>query len=295
LIDVDTQLGIEQIHALEDGVGSHVSIVWHGFDSVNRFYHWNYLLKYGQLVRAGLPGHGPVREVRWSRCKHWSVEHLTETARVLCQRYRSETPLTLVGHSTGAHVALCAAISAPELVGRLILVNPLVWSPMTAIVRLIARTWFWRWIATAALVPGIKRKRRSINSFLEGLRPIIGDTEGFFGNSNTVEYTRAGHDDYKRSSLAAILSTARICSTFDLRGALKSTQLTAPVLIVHGQEDRVSPIEQAEWLGERLPRATLVRLPRVGHLSYAEREREFGDLVTMWLDRHLGRAENVLV
>lgn len=283
-LKIDTRLGKEEIHVLENGAGPRRFLVWHGFDSVNRFYHWNYLQKYGQVIRVGLPGHGPVRERHRTHYQRWTAEHFAEIAIGVCKRYRSGIPITAVGHSTGAYMALNAAIREPQLVGRLVLINPLIWSPAKMLVRLLARTRLWQWIGTTALAPGIERKRRSVQSFLNGLRPIVGDARAFYGNPNTVEYAKNGHADYKRSSIVAIVSTARICATFDLRAALTTAKLNVPALIVHGEEDPISPVRQSDWLAQRLSQATLVKFPGVGHICYAEREHDFAALVTEWLD-----------
>lgn len=44
-------------------------------------------------------------------------------------------------------------------------------------------------------------------------------------------------------------------------------EVAAPVLLLHGAEDRVVPVAHAEWLARRLPRAELRVGPEDGHLS----------------------------
>ena len=55
---------------------------------------------------------------------------------------------------------------------------------------------------------------------------------------------------------------------FDFRGHLASIE--KPVLILHGEEDRLTPIRAAEQLASGLPNATLVRLKDVGHSPQVE-------------------------
>jgi 3-oxoadipate enol-lactonase len=43
-------------------------------------------------------------------------------------------------------------------------------------------------------------------------------------------------------------------------------RITVPTLIVHGRHDRMIPVENAELMAERMPRATLVILEDSGHL-----------------------------
>ena len=44
-------------------------------------------------------------------------------------------------------------------------------------------------------------------------------------------------------------------------------QVSAPVLLLHGGQDRIAPIAHAEWLAGRLPSAQLRRYPTDGHIS----------------------------
>jgi pimeloyl-ACP methyl ester carboxylesterase len=47
-------------------------------------------------------------------------------------------------------------------------------------------------------------------------------------------------------------------------------RVAAPVLLVHGGEDRVAPRGHAEWLARRCPPARLWLRPDDGHLSVLE-------------------------
>jgi pimeloyl-ACP methyl ester carboxylesterase len=44
-------------------------------------------------------------------------------------------------------------------------------------------------------------------------------------------------------------------------------QITRPVLLLHGGQDRVVPASHGEWLAQRCPSATLWRAPEDGHIS----------------------------
>jgi proline iminopeptidase len=55
---------------------------------------------------------------------------------------------------------------------------------------------------------------------------------------------------------------------WDLRAALRG--VTAPTLVVHGEEESIPMDLVAEWTAA-LPHATLLRVPRAAHFTYAER------------------------
>ena len=56
-----------------------------------------------------------------------------------------------------------------------------------------------------------------------------------------------------------------------------------PVLAVAGEEDSLTPPEVMEKMVRRMPRAELVVLPRVGHLSAVEDPEAFRDALFRFL------------
>jgi pimeloyl-ACP methyl ester carboxylesterase len=62
--------------------------------------------------------------------------------------------------------------------------------------------------------------------------------------------------------------------------------ITAPTLILWGEEDRLIPVEAGRWLAKTMPNAALVIYPRIGHLPQEEAvEATLGDLQP-WLAEH---------
>lgn len=282
-IELMSSSGREEIHIVRSGRGPQRFLVWHGFDSVNRFFPWSFLRKTGELFRVGLPGHGPVERRSWRHYAAWSADHFIEIAAAICKRFFAGAPLTLVGHSAGAHLALGAASRVPGIVGRLILISPWLWSPLGAVTRRLSGTPLWPILGTLAIAPKIRKKRRSIRSFLRGMRSLIGDRESFYSNPNTPRYVSDGLEDYRRTAMRALVSAARVFAVCDLRPTLRAADLLVPTLIVHGEKDPVAPVAQSEWLARQLTKATLIKLPGVGHVAYGERETEFARIVTSWL------------
>lgn len=287
VVEIHTSHGVEEIHVMRTGSGPRRFLVWHGFNSVNRFFPWKYFHEYGEVIRVGLPGHGPVVRKSWSHYQAWTAEHFIETGVAICKYFYSKTPIVLVGHSLGGHIALGVMSRIPHLIGGLVLFNPMVWSPFNGLIRLLANSRLWQSIGTAVLSPGIRKAQRSVDSFLESIRRIVGDHEAFYGNPNTRPYSEAGHEDYKRNYIPAIVGAARIAMTCDLRPTLAGASISTPTLLIHGDQDPVAPIAQSEWLIQQMSAASLVRLPGVGHICYGEREHEVAKLVTSWLDERL--------
>jgi 3-oxoadipate enol-lactonase len=61
--------------------------------------------------------------------------------------------------------------------------------------------------------------------------------------------------------------------------------IRVPALVLHGDEDEVWPLANAEYLAEHIPGAELVTIPRCGHMFMVEKPREFNAAVLDFLAR----------
>jgi pimeloyl-ACP methyl ester carboxylesterase len=87
----------------------------------------------------------------------------------------------------------------------------------------------------------------------------------------------ANHPDAIAAALHALMT--RPDSTPDL------PRISCPALVIVGQEDVVTPAADAELLAHSIPRAELVVLPRVGHLSNLEAPDWFSSALARFLSR----------
>jgi 3-oxoadipate enol-lactonase len=62
-------------------------------------------------------------------------------------------------------------------------------------------------------------------------------------------------------------------------------QIQAPTLVMHGEQDRLTPIGNARLLAERIPDAELAVVPGAGHAYALERPAASYALLTDWLER----------
>lgn len=70
--------------------------------------------------------------------------------------------------------------------------------------------------------------------------------------------------------------------SFDASGWLY--EVTDPALVVHGERDRLVPVENGRALAEGLPRATLETYDRAGHGVWIERSRPVNDRLVAHLE-----------
>ncbi|NRQ32913.1 alpha/beta fold hydrolase [Nonomuraea sp. NN258] len=73
--------------------------------------------------------------------------------------------------------------------------------------------------------------------------------------------------------------------SFDTLAALK-----APLLIVVGEEDELSPLADAEAMARTVPESRMEIIPKAGHLSAVEQPEAFNAAVTEFLRTELGGA-----
>ena len=173
---------------------------------------------------------------------------------------------SLVGISMGGFIALELALRRPELVDKLILVVTSAGgrthvSTSPEIMRLlmpgdeeVESGAGARRVCAAVAGPGFaERHPEEIDVFVEIAR-----------------HRPMTRDAYLRQ-LAA-------CRAHDVSGRLD--RIRAPTLVLHGDVDPLVPVENGRLLAERIPGATLVEYPGVGHIPEVEIAERFNrDLI----------------
>jgi 3-oxoadipate enol-lactonase len=96
-----------------------------------------------------------------------------------------------------------------------------------------------------------------------------------------AETTRRLHADRIAENIRRRLSTPPSTMTYLHQAAAVAThstfdrldQITAPTLVIHGEEDLVMPLQNARVLAERIPGAVLKLQPGAGHLYFIDEPR----------------------
>lgn len=70
----------------------------------------------------------------------------------------------------------------------------------------------------------------------------------------------------------------------------KLPEIKAPTLVIHGDADRMSPVENGKILASRIPNAELVILPKMGHAFMIEAFDESNRIMLDFLRKHHGQA-----
>lgn len=242
------------------------------------------LVPHGRVHALDLPGFGLSNPAgRPNTMRH----NLTVLARYV--RGVADGPVTLVGNSMGGLLSTHLAARLPHLVDRLVLVNPALMAP-SRIVR------FPRDAVTFAAhgVPGIgeavRRRRRTRLGAHETLRES-------YARCGVQEHMLPG-DLFERtvalvarqSDVAgmdrAFLTASRSLAWTLARGRAYRTLMeavAAPVLLLHGDEDEIVPVDAARIAARRMPGWRYVELDGVGHLPQLQVPDRLAGHVLGWL------------
>jgi esterase len=180
-------------------------------------------------------------------------------------------PATLLGHSMGGKTAMQAALSYPDRVESLIVVDmaPKGYPPhhtdlLDALARIDPETYEDRGAVDAALAEDVPSRR--IRQFLLKNLDYDGDTYTWRMNLDAI---RAHYDD--------ITAALPADSTFD-----------GPVLFVRGGKSDYVADEDLAGIRERFPTADLVTIEDAGHWLHADAPDAFAEVVTDFLAETTG-------
>jgi pimeloyl-ACP methyl ester carboxylesterase len=242
------------------------------------------LTKRCRLLAPDLAGHGLTT----------SAGRGTDVAsnRLLLHRFIEfvgSAPVILVGNSMGGMIALLEADAAPEVVAGLILVDPaLPFVParpdplVTAVFALSA---------APVLGPLIMRQRRFMR-----VEAIVAQTLALCCHDPSlvpedivaqhVEVARervkmAGNGRDLAHAARSVVETAGFLRGQAYRRAIK--EITCPVLVVHGDRDRLVPVAAARSAAKAHPAWQLAVLPDVGHVPQLEAPAQTAAAITDWL------------
>jgi 3-oxoadipate enol-lactonase len=170
----------------------------------------------------------------------------------------------LVGLSMGGRVARNVALAAPERVRSLVLIS--------------THPGFNS--MTPDAVKQFVDERRSHTP--QTLRRILGSGPSYAAYQELLDSVARIHQASYEKTLEASVSQDR---------AAPVEKITAPTLVIAGEEDTVYPPELARELGRRIPGAELVIFERTGHLANLEQPERFNRVLFDFLGRQRSRMK----
>ncbi|MCU0494492.1 MAG: alpha/beta hydrolase [Chloroflexaceae bacterium] len=232
----------------------------------------------GRCITLDLPGHYPATVPAGYRTLH--QDDLIELETRAVQAIVGNSPVTLVGHSTGGLVALAVAARLPQQVQRVVSLNSVVWGPLSGVLRQ-----FQRWLRTGGYARYWLLYRMTQLSFrlmMQGIADsYVADAKALRHNRMVWEACRLWHPSYRHSRIHNFAVLLRMLESCDIRPLIAG--MAVPVLAITGAADPVVPAEQTRWLARHLPHVQLHVLENVGHMTQWEAAPQFEQLVSNWL------------
>ena len=259
-MSLPTRAGIAyQIHD-EGRPGGRPLVLIHGAGAEHRFWPTELRQMASQRVLApDLPGHGESRgpvaasiEASATRVREWLGE-LETTAAVL------------VGHSMGSAISMELALRWPEQVAGLVLVG--------SGARLPVNPWLLEASADPAQLPEVVERI----------------TRWSFARHAPLELTSWVTDRTMAAGPGVLHRDLAACNAFEAEARLP--QLRLPVLVLCGQEDRMTPPPASVALAEAIAQAELAFVPDAGHYVMLEQPAAVEQRLSAWLDHWFGSSE----
>lgn len=198
-------------------------------------------------------------------------------------------PAVLVANSMGGMVSLLLAAAHRDLVERLVLLDPSIPTRRRDADRQVAATFFVYGIPRVgeAFVRRIgersDRQRVMDTTNLCFADPTRADPAVLDAGVELLAYRRQHAPDAQAAFLAAARSILRVLHRSQQYAALLRG-LEVPVLLVHGERDRLVPVAAARAAGAGNPRWTTEIVPDLGHAPMLEKPQLVARIVGDWLD-----------
>ncbi|MGD8475225.1 MAG: alpha/beta hydrolase [Anaerolineae bacterium] len=265
------------VHVKIAGEGQPTLILLHGFGA--SLFSWHQVMPelaaYGTVVAYDRPASGLTeRPMTWEGENPYSPEAQVKLAIGLMDALNVDKAI-LVGHSAGGKIAFETALAHPERVQALIGVGPAVYAGGGAPA----------WARPLLGTPQVRH-----------LGPLIARQLGKSGDAflrsawhDPSKITAETYAGYRRPLQVenwdrALWELTAASTESDL--AERVPEISLPVLVITGDDDRIVPTEQSVRLADSLPDAQLSVLPACGHLPHEECPGEFmqavGDFLLDW-------------
>lgn len=279
LADPDSQfieINGQSLHYKQYGTGEPVFLLLHGFAS--NTYTWHKvveaLAQQGTVIVYDRLGFGlSARPLTWEGDNPYTPEAQVAQAIGLLDALSVEQAI-LVGNSAGGTVASAMALAHPDRVTALVLADAAIYSGGGAppFIKPLLRT------------PQMRRLGPLITRNLLGRGGSLLDLAWHDPGLVTPEDIAAYEKPLRAANWDKALWEFTLASeASNLPERLP--ELTLPVLVITGDDDRIVPTAESIRLAEALPDAELVIIPNTGHIPQEESPEQFVTAVLSFVER----------
>lgn len=241
------------------------------------------LVPHARVLAIDLPGFGRSEPGGRHATVHANVEVLHRFLREV-----SGEPAVLVGNSMGGMISILEKAAHPDAVSGLVLLDPAVPGPRRALDPLIAVTFaLYAMPVLGERVLWLRRARQTPLQRVREMLRLVGvdpDTlpSSVVDRSVALLEAREDHAGMDRAYLVAARSLlAQLADPRRYRRAMERVE--GPVLLVHGDLDRLIPVQAARDVARRYPGWRYVELDGVGHVPQLQCPERLAGEVLPWL------------
>jgi len=267
----------------EEAPGTPVILI-HGLLCSVYFWYPKHLSVFGNrpIYSIALPGHYPSPSL--SPGERITPDSLATAVLAQIEALIGNRRCVLVGHSTGAHAAFLAAASRPEQVDAVISIGGSLYGKEEGGIY-AAFQWLGKFgsFGRSLIAFGLKFNALSVGVHKVFMKDVVAEPKTFFEDPDANHYV-----DYYFPALKAIsgLSMARYFGDLvdlDLRPYMPD--VSAPTLIMSGNQDPYVSVGSTEALSTTLRDSEMVLIDRSGHLPMFENWPEYQKAITSFMDR----------
>ncbi len=184
--------------------------------------------------------------------KYDSLSGYAEDVVEVCEMASEGKPVVLVGHSVSAMIGVLAAVKAPELIDKLVLVAPSA-----------------RYIDDEGYVGGFSRE--DIDELLEAMESNYLGWSGqlapvIMGNPDRPALGAELEESFCRTDPDIARQFARVTFLGDNRADLP--QVSVPTLVLQCRDDAIAPVSAGEYVRDHVPDSRYELLDAVGHCPH---------------------------
>ncbi len=194
------------------------------------------------------------------------------------------TPVILVGNSVGSLVCLNATATYPEMVKGLVMLSLVdasaredTLSSFRSLVTKIESVFAFPW-----LIKSILKIVRRPNSIRRGAEIAYPNKQAITDELVEILSNPAYDGGSEQTFLCLFRSVRKAGFAKPVRDLLP--QITAPMLLIWGLQDKVIPPKQARAIASLNPGLKLIELPDAGHCPHDEYPDKFNSLLLKWLE-----------
>jgi pimeloyl-ACP methyl ester carboxylesterase len=247
-------IGDVRVHYKTSGEGRNI-VLLHGwgvdsktFEAVHKFLEKNF-----KVYSLDFPGFGQSAEPP----EPWGVEQYADFLAAFLKQFNIDDPI-LIGHSFGCRVSLYHASRNP--VRKLIFTGAAGIKPKRKFMYYM-RVYTYKFCRKLLKLPIINKKEEELLKKLKA---------------------RFGSSDYKNVSGVMQQTFVKVVNE-DLKFLMP--KIKAPTLLIFGENDTATPVEDGKTMEHLIPDAGLVVIKNAGHYAFLEKINEFLVIIDSFLQK----------